>query len=81
MQLDLSRTLIHLTAPIAFVLAGVLLLTPVVQAESGTPAASPIASPAAGPFPEGLLGDQAAWTWETLNSNTPIPESELEQHL
>jgi len=82
MQPCLSRTLIHLTAPVAFVLAGVLLLAPAAQAETGTPMGPPVASPSAGPFPEGPLGDQAAWTWETLNTGgAPIPESELEQHL
>jgi len=59
---------------------GVMLMsmTPVVHAEPATPVASPVASL----FPAGPLGDQAIWTWETLNTGgTPIPESEIEQHL
>ncbi len=47
-----------------------------------SPMASPAASPAALPFPAGPLGEQAAWTWSTLNTDgKPVPEQEIEAHL
>ncbi len=55
--------------------------------ETGSPiaspeAASPVASPEASPFGDSALGQQAAWTWATLNTNgEPVAASEIEAHV
>ena len=54
--------------------------------EAASPVASPVASPEASPstlpFPAGPLGEQAAWTWSTLNTDAaPVSEREIEAHL
>jgi hypothetical protein len=65
---------VELGSPIASPVIG----SPVASAEAG----SPVASPGASPFPDTAIGHQAAWTWESLNTNGEAVEaSEIEAHI
>ena len=61
--------------------------SPVASAEAASPiaspeAVSPVASPDATVFGESALGQQAAWTWATLNTDgEPVAASEIESHV